>query len=137
MNLSYVWFAEIIQGLRDKKCFNSIWRTRKKYQIPSYLFTRKSRDILDFNQPSSQILYGSKQLIAALNDEEYFELRYIFENGEVKIIRKDADPFFVSEILKKVSLIENMGWGLVSLWVSDPLEHFGVFNELSFLELDS
>jgi len=132
MNLSYVWFAEIIQGLRDKKCFNSIWRTRKKYQIPSYLFTRKSRDILDFNQPSSQILYGSKQLIAALNDEEYFELRYIFENGEVKIIRKDADPFFVSEILKKVSLIENMGWGLVSLWVSDPLEHFGVFNELIY-----
>ena len=84
----------------------------KKYKIPSYLFTRKSRDVLDFNQPSSQILYGSKQLIAALNDEEYFELRYIFENGEVKIIRKDADPFFVSEILKKVSYGMGIGFSL-------------------------
>ncbi len=129
MNLSYMWFAEIIQGLRNKKCFNSIWRTRKKYQIPSYLFTRKSRDILDFNQPSSQILYGSKQLIATLNDGEYSELRYIFENGDEKIIRRDADPIFVSEILKKDSLIEEMGWGLVSLWISDPVGHFDAFNE--------
>ena len=132
MSISHNWSKEIIQSLRDRKCFNSIWRQRKKYNIPSYLFTKNSRDILDFNKPSPQILYGARQLITTLHDGEYGELRHSFDNDGVQYIREDPNPSFVSEILKDISLIENMGWGLVALWLSEPVEHFGAFIELIY-----
>ena len=132
MNISHTHYSLILQSLRDRKCFNSIWRLRNKYNIPSYLFTRNSRDILNFNKPSSQILYGDKQLITTLYEGEYEELRYMFEEKEVKYIRDTPPPSFVSEILQDISLIENMGWGLVALWLSETLEHFGAFIELIY-----
>ena len=122
----------LIENLRDSEVFNVLWRRRKRYGFFSYLFTRYSRDPLNFEEPSSLELFGSKELIAALNADELYELKYDFVDGENKQLRKTIPSKFANKVLDNNSYIEALGWGYVALWLSNPKKHFGAFQERVF-----
>ena len=122
----------LIENLRDSEVFNSLWRRRKRYGFSSYLFTRYSRDPLNFDEPSSLELFGSKELIAALNSDELYELKYDFVDGENRQLRKNIPSKFANKVLDNNSYIEALGWGYVALWLSSPKKHFGAFQERVF-----
>ena len=122
----------LIENLRDSPTFNTIWRRRKRYGFASYLFTRFSRDPIDFNEPSPEALFGAKELIASLNADELYELKYDFISDDNKRLRRNIPSKFASEVLQNNTYIEALGWGYVALWLSSPKKHFGAFQERVF-----
>lgn len=122
----------MMDNIRDSSVFKSLWRIRRRLQIRSFEFTRYGKSPLDFNKPSSEAFFGSKELIAALDTDDIYELKYDYVDGDERRLRKNIPSKFAQRVIENNSFIEALGWGYVALWLSDPVKHFEYFQERVF-----
>jgi len=108
----------LIQNTRDKKCFEWIWRKRRRFNIEPQMFTRYPISIEDKTKPSTERLFDTKHFMACIDDNRIWDTRYEFVLGNERILRKSYPPKYVNHIVSSRETIEMLGWGIVALWLN-------------------
>ena len=108
----------LVQNTRDKKCFEWIWRKRRRFNIEPQIFTRYPISVEDKTKPSSERLFDTKHFMACIDENRIWDTRYEFVLGDTKILRKDYPPSYINAIVSSKENIEMIGWGVVALWLN-------------------
>ena len=115
---------EMLANTRDKVCYNWFWRNRKKFNLPNYLFVRNPISPLNENEPSPIFFYDANKFIACLGEDNVGELRYSFKGVKQPILREQYPEEFIRVVIGDVSIIQNLGWGVVAGWLKTEKQFY-------------
>ena len=125
-------FVNMVQCMRFKEGYQYLWRKRKQLEIPSYLFTQYTHSPMELGKPMEKRFFESKNFMATYRDGELSDCRYEWNYKDNKILRTNYPPAFITQVVSNEENIQNLGWGLVALWLNDEENHFKPYLELVY-----
>jgi len=116
----------LLLNTRNKTCYNWFWRNRKSLGLPNYLFTRDAIGVETQTKPYPIKFYDAKKFISCLGEDGLWEIRYSFKSEDdfVQILRKEYPDKFLQVIIGDVSLIQELGWGVVAEWLKTDKQFY-------------
>ena len=130
----------ILENLRDAKLHKVLWENRIKLKgISSLSYSMHPRSQRDFSAPANRTIVSDEVIMEAYeetDDEDIGNFRYTYlpYNEESRMIRYSIPSPIIKPLLSQKERINQIGYGVVALWLTDSRWHFDVFEELVMKE---
>lgn len=126
----------LLENLRKEKLSDFLWENRIKLtHIPSLSYSMLPRSQIDFSAPSTLISVSDEIIMRAYeetDDEKIGGFRYNFlpDDTDRRLLRRVVPTPLITTLLGERERISQIGYGVVALWLQDPMRHFDVFEDI-------